>query len=200
MILPFEPYDPLWKDRFAAIANELGELLAPFGPSIDHIGSTAVEGLSAKPIIDILIGTQNESDLDQVPRLLAGKNYVYYEKYNADMPYRRFFVLLKESPSDLSLPALIAPGDPIPEKSNDHAFRLAHIHVIPSRSEHWIRHIAFRDYLLAHPATKHEYQALKEKLVRREWNDGNDYNEAKDAFMKKEERNAVAWYLDKAST
>ena len=56
---------------------------------------------------------------------------------------------------------------------------MAHIHVIPTDSEHWLRHIAFRDYLKAYPDVKAEYQKLKEELGKKEWEDGNEYNEAK---------------------
>lgn len=74
---------------------------------IQHIGSTSVEGLSAKPVIDIMIGVNSEKDLDKIPPLLAGRQYVYYEKYNEDMPYRRFFVKLKAKPSEWSFPEQI---------------------------------------------------------------------------------------------
>lgn len=195
MILPFEPYNPSWKDQFYTIKQELDKLLLPLAASVDHIGSTSVKGLSAKPIIDILIGLNDEKDLDKVPALLANRQYVYYEKYNADMPYRRFLVLLKEDPNKLGLPMRIGTSDEIPDRLNDHALRTAHIHVIPKRSEHWLRHIAFREYLRTHPTVKEQYQALKEALIQQEWRDGNDYNIGKDAFLKVEEKRAIKWYL-----
>jgi GrpB-like predicted nucleotidyltransferase (UPF0157 family) len=77
MILPFEPYNPIWKANFNSIQNDLLTLLKPIRPRVDHIGSTAIEGLSAKPIIDILIGLAEENDLDRIPLLLRGKCYVY---------------------------------------------------------------------------------------------------------------------------
>lgn len=193
MILPFETYNPDWKKQFNTIKEHLAALLSPSNAVIEHIGSTSVEGLSAKPVIDILIGLPNENDLDLVPSLLQGENYVYYEKYNEEMPYRRFFVLLKQSPEELGLPSRIRKDDEIPAKLHDHSFRIAHIHVIPVQSEHWLRHIAFRDYLRTHPDVKQEYQALKEELVKKEWQDGNDYNQGKDAFLKVQERLAVEW-------
>ncbi|MEJ5144865.1 GrpB family protein [Sphingobacterium sp. MYb388] len=195
MILPFEPYNPTWKDQFNTIKRELDKLLLPIKASVDHIGSTSVEGLSAKPIIDIIVGLEDENDLDKVPALLANRQYVYYEKYNIDMPYRRFFVLLREKPDKLGLPTCIGTFDKIPDRLNDHALRIAHIHVIPKNSENWVRHIAFRDYLRTHPNVKDEYQALKEGLIKHEWQDGNDYNEGKDAFLQVEEKRAIEWYL-----
>lgn len=194
MILPFEPYNPIWKANFDSIQNELLVLLKPIRSRVDHIGSTAVEGLSAKPIIDILIGLEEENDLDLIPFLLRGKCYVYYEKYNEDMPYRRFFVALIDRPEVLGLPEHIAPDDEIPARLHDHSLRIAHIHSIPTSSVHWLRHIAFRDYLRVHEEVRGQYQVIKEKLVLQQWKDGNDYNDAKDEFLKEHEAKAVQWY------
>jgi len=194
MILPFEPYNPIWKANFDSIQNELLALLKPIRSRVDHIGSTAVEGLSAKPIIDILIGLEEENDLDLIPFLLQGKCYVYYEKYNEDMPYRRFFVALIDRPEVLGVPEHIAPDDEIPARLHDHSLRIAHIHSIPTSSVHWLRHIAFRDYLRVHEEVRGQYQVIKEKLVLQQWKDGNDYNDAKDEFLKEHEAKAVEWY------
>lgn len=62
------------------------ELIGFINPKIEHIGSTSVEGLSTKPIIDILIGLNNESDLEKTITPLTNNDYVYYERYNKDMP------------------------------------------------------------------------------------------------------------------
>ncbi|MGE8427533.1 MAG: GrpB family protein [Sphingobacterium sp.] len=194
MILPFEPYNPIWKANFDSIQHELLTLLKPIRSRVDQIGSTAVEGLSAKPIIDILIGLEEEKDLDRIPLLLRDKYYVYYEKYNEDMPYRRFFVALVDRPEVLGLPEHIAPGDEIPARLHDHSLRVAHIHTIPLNSKHWLRHIAFRDYLRAHDEVRDQYQAIKGKLVLQQWKDGNEYNHAKDEFLKEHEAKAVEWY------
>jgi len=185
---------PLWKNDFNQIKRELLEVLRSFQPEVEHIGSTAVEGLSAKPVIDMLIGVKQSEALNIIPALLMDKDYIYYENYNEDMPYRRFFVKLKTAPQSLSLQVHIKPGDTIPERLHDHSLRLAHIHVLPLHSEHWIRHIAFRDYLRTHPEIKAEYQQLKEKLSTQEWKDGNEYNEGKDSFLKIEEEKAIRWY------
>lgn len=194
MILPFEPYNHEWKLTYSNIQKELAQALASLRPVISHIGSTSIEGLSAKPIIDILIGLQEESHLDKIPALLMAKNYLYYSKYNELMPYRRYFIKLKVPPKSLSLPLELTVNDAIPPILHDHHYRLAHIHAIPLSSPHWTRHIAFRDYVRAHPAVKAEYQQLKTELIKQEWKDGIDYNDAKDAFMKRTEKAAVEWY------
>lgn len=196
MKIQFEKYNPIWKQTFEQIKSELTEAIGFTNPRIEHIGSTSVEGLSAKPIIDILVGLNSEKDLDEITQPLMDKGYVYYEKYNESMPYRRFFVKHKVDPRDLSIPLFIGKDDNIPDASIEHDLRLAHIHVLPINSEHWTRHIAFRDYLRTHPDVRNEYQQLKEQLSMREWEDGNEYNEGKDDFIKREEQKAINWYMN----
>lgn len=194
MNIHLKTYDPLWKQHFETLREELSSLLGSPEPKIEHIGSTSVEGLSAKPIIDLLIGVADQAGLDRVITPLMDNGYIYYEKYNQDMPYRRFFVKHKVNPESLGLPAIYREQDIIPATTQEHDQRLAHIHVLPYLSEHWIRHIAFRDYLRTHSIVRQQYQALKENLVLQEWADGNAYNQAKDDFLKTEEQKAIDWY------
>ncbi|MBB5623498.1 GrpB-like predicted nucleotidyltransferase (UPF0157 family) [Pedobacter cryoconitis] len=70
MKIKVEQYNPLWKESFNQIKVELSEVMASLNPQIEHIGSTAVEGLSAKPIIDILIGVDDIDELNIIPALL----------------------------------------------------------------------------------------------------------------------------------
>ncbi|OCA70837.1 hypothetical protein BBI01_12940 [Chryseobacterium artocarpi] len=197
MKVTFEKYNPVWKEQFESIKKELEKSIGFLHPEIEHIGSTSVEGLSAKPIIDIMIGVKNETELDHIPLLLQGQDCIYYEKYNEEMPYRRFFIKLKDKPLSLDFPEIIHSGDEIPKELHNHELRIAHIHTILTSSEHWLRHIAFRDYLRSHSKVKEEYQQLKEKLSQMEWIDGNDYNDGKDPFIKREEQNALKWYSKK---
>lgn len=113
------------------------------------------------------------------------------------MPYRRFFVKHKVKPKELLIPRIITDNDTIPASTDEHNNRLAHIHILPYNSEHWIRHVAFRDYLRTYPVIKNQYQKLKEQLSDKEWRDGNEYNEAKDKFLKTEENKAIRWYQSK---
>lgn len=194
MKLPFQPYDPKWKTQFKSIKLALQSALKPLDPQIDHIGSTSVEGLSAKPIIDIQLGVANEADLDRLPSLLKLPNVVYYGKYNQDWPERRFFILLNKPTYKIAVPDIVKMGEEVPAILHDHNLRVAHLHVFVKGTPDWIRHIAFRDYLIAHPTVKESYQTLKQKLIEREWVDGNDYNEAKDRFLKVHEKTALKWY------
>ncbi len=101
MILPFEKYTVDWKKQFETVELELLDALSELAVSVEHIGSTAVVGLSAKPVIDVLVGVAVESDLDKVASLLSAGNYVYYEKYNVQMPYRRFFSIAESKPGTI---------------------------------------------------------------------------------------------------
>ena len=179
---------------FDRIKTDLLQHIGFVRPQIDHIGSTSVPGLSAKPIIDIMIGLADEQDLDKITHPLMAADYIYYEIYNRDMPYRRFFVKHQHSPLHLSLPIHIRQQTEIPDPDTEHHFRLAHIHAIPVSSVHWLRHIAFRDYLCAFPEVLQAYQLLKKSLSVFDWHDGNEYNSAKNDFIKREEHKAVDWY------
>lgn len=194
MKIKLENYDISWPKKFAEVKSELLELIGFLNPKIEHIGSTSVEGLSAKPIIDILVGLENENDLDKTVKPLIDNNYVYYEKYNKEMSYRRFFVKHKAHFISPTVPEIITDSDPVPADMEEHNNRLAHIHILVFNSEHWIRHKAFRDYLRTYPKIKNEYQRLKEQLKSQEWHDGNEYNKAKDKFIKEEEQKAINWY------
>lgn len=197
MKIILEKYNPDWSVDFQKVNAELNGLLGFLNPIIEHIGSTSVHGLSAKPIIDILVGVREESDLGDTITPLVDNGYVYYEIFNKYMHYRRFFVKHKTSSKDLKTPKVITEENPILASTEEHSNRLAHIHIVPYNSEHWIRHVAFRDYLRAHSAVREQYQKLKGQLSHKEWIDGNDYNKAKDHFLKTEEANAVRWYQNK---
>ncbi len=194
MILPFETYNPIWKNQFNTIRKQLETLLRPIHVTVDHIGSTSVEGLSAKPIIDIQLGVENDDDLDKIAFSLKLPNVVYYEKYNEDMPFRRFFVMFNQSTKEMGVASMVKLNEEIPEILHHHDLRIAHIHTFVKGSEDWVRHIAFRDYLRSHPKVKNAYQELKQDLIQSDWKDGNEYNEAKDVFLKRYERIALEWY------
>lgn len=195
MILPFEPYNPVWNVLFLDLENELNLVCKNIEVQIDHIGSTSVEGLSAKPIIDIQLGVEKESYLDEIiASLLQLPNVVYYEKYNENMPLRRFFVMFNRSTKEMGVSPIVRLNQGISEILHNHNLRIAHIHTFVKNSPDWIRHIAFRNYLRTHPKVKNAYQTLKQKLIESSWKDGNEYNEAKDDFLKENEKNAVEWY------
>ena len=101
----------------------------------------------AKPIIDILVGVAEE-DLNNVVNPMITKGFVYVSRFEKDMPYRRFFIDAKMEEDTIG-----------PEDNRRFGVEIqssANIHVVPRHSAHFIRHIAFRDYLLAHEDIKQQ--------------------------------------------
>ena len=153
------PYDPVWPARFeeerVALAEALGEVASG---GIHHVGSTAVPGLDAKPIIDILVGVE---DLE-TPRAgfdaLAGLNYLY-------APYRvtEMHWFCKPDPSR----------------------RTHHLHLVPTTSARFRDELAFRDRLRSSPRLAAEYAALKHRLAAEFEHDREAYTDAKAAFIRR---------------
>jgi len=152
-------YDASWPGRFAAEAEALRTALAPWliGP-VEHIGSTAVAGLAAKPVIDIMGGVRTLEASRPAIAAAEALGYCYF-------PYR------PDAEHWFCKPSA--------------AFRTHHLHLVPVGSPDWIRRIAFRDYLRAHPATAAEYEALKWRLAREFPFDREAYTDAKGPFVER---------------
>jgi GrpB-like predicted nucleotidyltransferase (UPF0157 family) len=153
------PSDPRWPDAFASEAARIRAALAPHGdPAIEHVGSTAVPGLAAKPVIDILV---IEPDVSRWPRFveaIRGLGYVFW----AENPRRDRLFFVKGMP-------------PFGEG------RTHHVHVrVPadSRAER-----VFRDRLHAHPDDAARYATLKRDLASAHADDREAYTAGKTAFI-----------------
>jgi GrpB-like predicted nucleotidyltransferase (UPF0157 family) len=146
------PYDPAWPGRFARLGASLRGALGEIALRIDHIGSTAVPGLAAKPIIDIQISVAAFEPVDAFRVPLEGLGYRFRPK-NPDLTKRYF-----REPA----------GEP-----------RTHIHVREMGS--WSEQLAllFRDYLRTHPEDAAEYAAQKHRLAAAHGRDRHDYTEAK---------------------
>lgn len=153
-------YCPQWREMFEEEKRLLQAVLAEVSAKVEHIGSTAVNGLAAKPIIDIMIGLPNFSVADSLVSRIENLGYEYFNKYEDEMPYRRFFA------------------------KNSNGIRTHQIHMIETGSEFWERHLLFRDYLRQNPEMTNDYAALKKQLAEREWADVNEYADAKTKFIK----------------
>jgi GrpB-like predicted nucleotidyltransferase (UPF0157 family) len=150
-------YDPAWPDRFKEERKALGRVLTPWlaGP-IEHIGSTAVPGLAAKPIIDIMAGVETlEASLDAIDAVVV-LGYCYF-------PYQAHFRHWFCKPSD--------------------AVRTHHLHLVPVSSPQWLRPIAFRNYLRADHDVAAEYEQLKRELALKFKFNREAYTEAKGTFI-----------------
>jgi GrpB-like predicted nucleotidyltransferase (UPF0157 family) len=153
------PYDPAWARRFEEERERLARALAPWiAGTIEHIGSTAVPGLPAKPVIDIMVGVGDLPSSLDARAALAPLGYVYFP-YRADVMHW----FCKPSP----------------------ARRTHHLHLVPSETALWAERVAFRDYLRTSPAARAEYAALKASLAARHRFDREAYTEAKGPFIQR---------------
>ncbi len=133
---------------------------------VEHIGSTSVPDLAAKPIIDIMVGLTDFTQADGLVLHVQSLGYEYCSQFEVDMPFRRFF------------------------RKENAGVRTHQIHMVALNSEFWNRHLSFRDYLKAHPNVAAEYAMLKRKLAEQEWKDVNDYAAAKTEFIQSIEARA----------
>jgi GrpB-like predicted nucleotidyltransferase (UPF0157 family) len=150
-------YNPAWATLFEAERARLHHALHPDALDIQHIGSTAVPGLAAKPILDLGIAVADEAIVTAcVPRLVA-LGYVYQGYRGADQGH--FF--------DLG-----------PEHHLTH-----YLHMLLISDSGWRSYLRFRDYLRAHPAARDAYQQLKQKLATQHAADRAAYSAAKATFI-----------------
>lgn len=174
MKIELEAYNPAWRAQFQQHKEKLEECFKNADFKIEHIGSTSVEGLSAKPIIDILIGVPGEKDLPDVVSALAGEPYIYKKVYDQALPFRRFFIGVREDVRDLYPNPVEDEGLTV---AREH--RTAHIHAVPVTHQWWEDHLLFRDHLRASPDDLKYYEETKRALSEKEWESGNDYASAK---------------------
>lgn len=157
-------YDPHWPILFETERNHLRACLPPDLISrIEHFGSTAVPGLPAKPIVDILVEV---ADLRETRRkivpILEDQGYEYFWRPSFDddrPPFYAWFI-----------------------KRDASGKRTHHIHMVEADSELWDR-LLFRDYLIQHPGTAREYGALKMRLAEAYHGDRVAYTKAKTDFI-----------------
>jgi GrpB-like predicted nucleotidyltransferase (UPF0157 family) len=151
------PYDPAWPVRFE---EERTKLVAAIGKwivgDVHHVGSTAVPGLEAKPVIDILVGVRDLKGSLPCFEPLARLDYLYAPYLAQEMHW-----FCKPNPSR----------------------RSHHLHLVPTGSQRYSDELAFRDRLRADPALAADYAALKQALAKRFGNDRDAYTEAKSDFI-----------------
>lgn len=165
-IVLFE-YSEEWIRLFEKEKHLLQKALGIKTCIIEHIGSTSVKGLAAKPIIDIMIGLFDFSEADSLIVEIKALGYEYIPEYEDVMPYRRFFKKIIDGKVT------------------------HHLHMVSEGSEFWRRHLLFRDYLRKNSDIADQYASLKKDLAKREWNDTNEYAEAKSEFIRKIEKIAA---------
>jgi GrpB-like predicted nucleotidyltransferase (UPF0157 family) len=151
-------YDPNWPLLFQEERISILRVAGPTVLDVEHIGSTAVPGLAAKPIVDMMAGVQGSSEADQCLPMLARIGYrdVFPEPDNEE-----WFYCLGKSPH--------SPG--------------YHLHLVKHGSEHWNRHLLFRNYLRKHRDVAQQYQELKIRMAQEQGSDREAYTRSKTLFI-----------------
>lgn len=162
------PYDLSWPILFVREKDLLLETCSNLVLRIEHIGSTAIPRLSAKPTIDILAGIKALEIAKRLIPLFQNIGYVYVPEFETDLPERRYFYKGRKVEDDF------------------------HLHLVEIDSPFWIRHLAFRDYMRTHTEEVKEYERLKLALARKFGKDRGGYNDAKTEFITRVEKAAIA--------
>lgn len=179
MKVKLEKYDPEWKSLFEIEKRTLLKVINSKEIEIKHIGSTSIPDICSKPVIDIMIGVRKEKQLDKYINKIISLGYTYVQKYEIYMPFRRYFFKLKDPKAQL--PKIIGFNDEYIDKGNHED--IFHIHMVKINSDFWINQLLFRNYLRNNPKAKNEYENIKKCLAKREWDNVNDYAEAKSDFI-----------------
>lgn len=151
-----EDYNPQWKYEFERIKNELLTVLSGKINSIEHVGSTSVEGLAAKPIIDIDVVIDN--NFEEVKKALESIGYIYE--------------------GDLGIP-----GREAFRYENKSHLMVHHLYVCDKNNEELHRHITFRDYLRQHKEDICRYSSIKKELALKYPEDIDSYIEGKQPLI-----------------
>jgi len=159
------PYDPQWGELFRREREHLRAILpAELLGRIEHFGSTAIPGLAAKPIVDILVEvTDLQATQTRIVPMLEAQGYDYFWRPTAGtedgLPFYAWFI--KRAPDGA---------------------RSHHIHMVEPHFPHW-KCLFFRDYLIAHPDTAQDYLRLKLSLAAAHPNDREAYTNGKTEFI-----------------
>lgn len=163
------PHDPAWEAQAARTVEWLKTLFGDVARDVQHVGSTAIRHIAAKPIIDIAVAVE---DLDAVMPLIPqlATHGVIHRPQN-DNETQRFFVC-----GDLSRDIITH-----------------HIHVVRADGMEWRNYLNFRDYLNAHPHKAAAYEQVKQSLAATHPNDRAAYTDGKAAFIQHALRKAQLW-------
>ncbi len=153
-------HDPRWAKLFDAEARKIRKTLKKNALAVEHVGSTAIKGLSAKPILDLLV---------VVPTLTG------WEKYKSRLKKIGYTFRIDHRKDRGSI--LFTKG---PEHKRTH-----HLKLVTKRSSAFKNSVFFRDYLMSHPKVAREYEKLKKDLVEKFADKRELYTQAKTDFVKK---------------
>lgn len=164
-------YDPAWPSAFAVEARRLRERFGGTALRIDHVGSTAVPGLAAKPVIDIQVSVVSLMTRAELDADMGALGYTHVDLGEFDRIYP-FYVIPEHWPAT------------------------HHVHLCEAGGEQERKHLAFRDHLRAHPDVADAYVALKCRLAREHGGatmaERERYSLAKGVFVRAELERAFA--------
>ena len=163
------PQNSGWIALFQAESIHISGLLEDIAIRIHHFGSTSIPTIHAKPIIDILLEVDSLSRLDQ--KVEAMRSLGYQDMGEFGIPGRRYY-----------------------RKNNSSGIRTHHVHAFESNNPEIDRHLAFRDYMIAHPVEAQMYCELKQHLAQKYPEDIEAYMDGKDPFIKEHEVKALQWW------
>ncbi len=167
------PYNAEWPTLAARYAEQL-RFLSPNMVEVHHVGSTSVPGLTAKPIIDLMPLVSDLARLDEQRPDIEALGYVWRGEYG--IPGRRHYIL-----------------------DNDAGIRLVNLHFLQSDNPLTAIHIAFRDYLAAHPDVARAYEREKQRARALHPHDSHAYSNEKSAWIEKTQADAVRWAATRAA-
>jgi len=162
-------HDPEWESKYTSEAEKIREAFGSIGFEIHHIGSTAIQGIYAKPIIDMLVEVDSIDAVDERAQALVALGYEAMGEFG--IPGRRYF-----------------------RKDNQSGIREFQLHAFAAGSAAVERHLAFRNYLRVHPEVAREYSELKRRLAKEYPSNMEAYIDGKDPFIRATEQVAVAWW------
>lgn len=151
------PYDKSWPEEFEKEKKILKTILKDFDVEIEHVGSTSIPGLSAKPIIDIAIGAKDEQTLFKLESVMAEAGYDILNDYET-----KGEILARKGPPEL---------------------RTHYIHMQLIGSEYWNEFMYFKRYLLDHPEEIKRYEQLKKDLSSKYANERKIYTAGKNEYI-----------------
>ncbi len=153
------PYDPRWPALFDVECNRLLSLFREQLLDVQHFGSTAIPGMPAKPIIDLLAGVESMSVADSLAEALVNAGYTTSAEFNATLVDRRWFMRWADG------------------------HRTHHLHVVAYGGLEWRRRLRFRDILRSNSELAHCYAVLKAQLATQHGRDREAYTLAKSEFV-----------------
>lgn len=162
------PHDPRWRDAFEAEAKHVAAALGENVVAVHHIGSTAIPNIFAKPVLDMLVEVRDIAEVDGRRSAMESLGYEVMGEFG--IPGRRYF-----------------------RKDSREGVRTHHVHTFEAGSAEVERHLAFRDYMTAHPVEAQAYSDLKRRLAEEHPQSIDGYMDGKDGFVKEMDRRAARW-------